>query len=201
MLNKHVTVINRVATYLKRDGAIVCNNSGYKISFAFDSEWDAYATKTARFIWNGAYRDVEFTGNECAVPPIFNASEVHVGVYVDDIQTTTSAVIPCLKSVKCETGAAQSKPNGGTPSANLIEKSFTVTESSTFEASTFGADGFSKVTINVQKSESLPAGVFSITGNYLIENNGKTISLADLIARGYGSIYIALEEAGNDGEA
>ena len=103
----NIKVERRVATFLRREGYIICGNSDYKINFTFDSEWSDHDEKTARFIWNNAYQDVTFSGNECTVPTIDNASEVHIGVYVGELKTTTSAVIPCHKSVKCESTVGQ----------------------------------------------------------------------------------------------
>lgn len=97
----HIDVVNNVATYRKRDGDIVCGNSDYQIQFAFDSEWDAHDTKTARFIWNGGYTDVEFTGDTCDVPVITNATQVTVGVYAGELATTTPAEIKCRLSILC----------------------------------------------------------------------------------------------------
>lgn len=96
-----ITVKDKIATYLQRDGVIVCGNKGYKIAFTFDEEWDAYETKIARFIWNDKYYDRTFTGKECDVPVINDATEVTVGVYAGDLKTTTPAVIPCLISILC----------------------------------------------------------------------------------------------------
>ena len=101
MNHLHINVVNKVASYQKRDGAIVCGNSDYQILFTFDSEWEAYAEKTARFIVNGTFTDVDFNGNTCPVPIIRNASQIEVGVYAGNLTTTTSAVIPALLSVLC----------------------------------------------------------------------------------------------------
>ena len=109
MLTKHITVTNRVATYAQRDGGIICGNSGYKIVFSFDSEWDDIKTKYARFIWNGQYKDVQFTGDECDIPIILAAKYVQVGVCNDNPEnpssdsfwSTTPVLIPCSGSVLC----------------------------------------------------------------------------------------------------
>lgn len=101
MLIKHITVTNRVAHYLQRDGYIICDNSDYTITFTFDSEWEAHTTKTARFIWNGEYVDVTFNGNECPVPAISNATEVIVGVFAGEL-SSTPVIIPCEKSIFCK---------------------------------------------------------------------------------------------------
>lgn len=107
----HISVVDCVATYQKRDGDIVCGNkTKYEIQFSFDAEWDAHATKTARFIWNNEYFDVEFTGDTCAVPVITGTSECSVGVYAGDLKTTTSAEIKCRPSILC----GRETPNAGT---------------------------------------------------------------------------------------
>ncbi len=98
----HVDVVNKIATFQKRGGYIVCGNSDYKIKFSFDSEWSDYTEKTARFIWNGRFTDVDFTGAFCPVPIIYDATEVEVGVYAGELKTTTSAFIGCYRSILCE---------------------------------------------------------------------------------------------------
>lgn len=105
MKTLHIAVVNKVATYSRRDGAIVCGNKDYQIKFTFDNEWDGITTKTARFVWGGAYYDQEFTGTTCPVPMIKGAKEVLVGVYAGDLETTTPALIPCLRSILCATDA------------------------------------------------------------------------------------------------
>lgn len=97
----HISVIEKIASYQKRDGDIVCGNSDYLIEFTFDDEWEDYPTKTARFIWNGKYYDSEFTGNSCAVPIIKDAEMLEVGVFAGDLQTTTRAQIDCKSSILC----------------------------------------------------------------------------------------------------
>ncbi len=103
----HVTVSDKTAVYCQRDGDIVCGNSDYAIAFAFDSEWDEHEEKTARFIWNSMYHDVKFTGTQCTVPIIQDATLVEVGVYAGDLHTTTSAEIGCKRSILCKTSTAQ----------------------------------------------------------------------------------------------
>lgn len=102
MKTLHISVEDKIATYLQRDGAIVCGNSDYRILFVFDSEWAAYSEKKARFIWNGESHDQTFTGAVCPVPVIHDATEVIIGVYAGDLATTPT-VIPCKKSIRCGT--------------------------------------------------------------------------------------------------
>lgn len=100
----NITVRNKIAT--KTDNvAYVCDNSDYVINFDFDSEWDAYETKTARFDYDGKHTDVVFVGNQCNVPIITNTYAFHVGVFAGDLHTTTAARVPCRKSVRSASGA------------------------------------------------------------------------------------------------
>ncbi len=108
MRDLHVIVSNKIATYLGRDGSIVCGNSDYQIVFTFDSEWDGHTEKVARFIWNSKYHDVPFTGNTVTVPVLTNTTQVIVGVYAGDLHTTTPALIACEKSILC--GTSEEKP-------------------------------------------------------------------------------------------
>ena len=101
MKTLHVIVANKIATYSYRGGDIVCGNSDYQIEFTFDDEWAAYSQKTARFIWNDKYVDVTFSGTVCPVPIVANTDKLEVGVYAKDLCTTTSAVITCRRSIRC----------------------------------------------------------------------------------------------------
>ena len=101
MRDLHISVNDKIAKFTTRDGYIVCGNSDYRIKFAFDSEWEEYPNRTARFIWNGQHKDVEFTGDTVTVPILSNTKQLIVGVYADDI-STTAVVIPCVLSVLCE---------------------------------------------------------------------------------------------------
>lgn len=82
---------------------IVCGNSDYLIRFIFDAEWDAYAVKTARFVFfrHGRlfHEDVLFEGNICAAPVLYETDSTAVGVYAGDIRTTTPARIPCARCI------------------------------------------------------------------------------------------------------
>lgn len=84
---------------------IVCGNSGYSVKFNFDDEWAAENIKTARFVFTKGsevkYIDVDFDGSVAPVPTLSGINEVFVGVYVGDRLTTTSASIPCVRSIRC----------------------------------------------------------------------------------------------------
>lgn len=100
----NITVANKVATAIDAP-AIICGNSDYVINFTFDSEWDSYTCKTARFVFNrdGAkkYIDVLFEGTNCEVPILTNINSVEVGVYAGELSTTTGAKLSCQKSILC----------------------------------------------------------------------------------------------------
>ena len=102
MPNINIKIRNKVA---KADRAIiVCDNSDYIAHFDFDAEWDAYTTKTARFVYGGRYTDVVFSGNECPVPVIQDTRAVTVGVFAGDLHTTTPAYFACVPSILCCNG-------------------------------------------------------------------------------------------------
>lgn len=101
----HVNIADKIATYQKRDGVIVCGNDDYQIKFTFDDEWAEHDKKFARFLWLGDYYDQEIEGDTCDVPVIKGADAVEIGVYAGDLETTTGAEIPCLRSILCKGGA------------------------------------------------------------------------------------------------
>lgn len=84
---------------------IVCGNSDYAITFDFDSEWDDYTEKTARFVrydlkaGQMRHTDVLFSGNTVIAPVLYDTSAVAVGVYAGDIHTTTPARIACARCI------------------------------------------------------------------------------------------------------
>ena len=84
---------------------IVCGNSDYAILFDFDSEWDGYDEKTARFVrcdlrtGKVVHTDVLFNGSTVVAPALYDTAAVAVGVYAGDIHTTTPARIPCARCI------------------------------------------------------------------------------------------------------
>lgn len=99
----NVSVKNHVAKQTDKT-VYVCGNDDFVINFDFDSEWDQYDVKTARFTYGGNYVDVVFTSNTCAVPIITNVWRFKVGVFAGDLSTTTPVLISASKSILCETG-------------------------------------------------------------------------------------------------
>lgn len=104
MPNLQIIINNKIATYVKRSGAVVCGNSDYVAEFAFDQEWDAHESKIARFTWGGKYFDVPLKGSTCQVPIVRDTHTLTVGVYAGNLCTTTPATIPCQRSILCGTG-------------------------------------------------------------------------------------------------
>lgn len=106
----NVMVRDKIASAVG-DIVYICGNSDYIINFDFDDEWDAYGVKTARFVHNGTYTDVVFTGNQCAMPVIHKAYGIFVGVYAGDLRTTTPAHIPSAASILSDDGTPASPPD------------------------------------------------------------------------------------------
>lgn len=105
MPNINITVAAKIATNTTPGEVIVCGNSDYTVTFAFDSEWDAETERTARFVYYkdglSLYQDVKFTGTTVVVPVLSNISYVLVGVYAGNLHTTTPAKVLCDRSILC----------------------------------------------------------------------------------------------------
>jgi hypothetical protein len=205
MKTLHIIVADKVASYRQRDGYIVCGNSDYQVEFTFSPEWDAYERKIARFIWRGKPVDVEFSGTVCPVPIVANTEQLEVGVYVEKLSTTTSAVIPCRLSVLCnsktEAEGTVVIPEGAPV---LVEKTFNA--NGEYPATNYGADGFSKVKINVPSE--IPDGYIKPTGTIDItgKDNNKTVDVTQFanakvnIPTGSGEITLQEKTATENGE-
>lgn len=105
MPNINITVANKIATNMSPGEVIVCGNSDYTMTFAFDSEWTTEPERTARFMYckNGRllYQDVQFTGDKVEVPILSNIDYVMVGVYAGSLHTTTQVRVLCDRSILC----------------------------------------------------------------------------------------------------
>lgn len=95
----NITVRGKIARAEGR-ARVVCGNSDYAVRFDFDAEWSEYAVKTARFVSeDGSYTDVQFEGEDCAIPILRNTRTLLVGVFAGNLRTTTAALIhavPCI---------------------------------------------------------------------------------------------------------
>lgn len=168
MAKLSISVANKVATYSKRCGEVVCGNSDYEIEFAFDSEWDAYEEKTARFIWGGKFHDVPFTGTLCQVPLITDTQEVTVGVYAGDLRTSTPARVPCVRSILCAKLPAQ--PEAERDFASEAQKAATEAKEAAAEAQE-AADISAEILAKNEQMRDMPAEV--VRG----EANGAVVTL------------------------
>ena len=119
----HITIENLVAK-AGADAVIVSDNTGYRLQFSWDGEWEAYPVKTAVFAWHHGLMTystcVAFEGNTVAVPRLPAADLLKVGLMAGDIQTTTPAEIRCLSSIL---GSGGQEPEAPTESeyARIIE--------------------------------------------------------------------------------
>lgn len=122
----NITVRNKIAK-AEKNVLYICGNSDFVINFNFDEEWDEFTTKTARFVYNGEYKDVEFDGAVCPVPIISNTYSIKVGVFAGDLRTTTPAYISAKKSILCESvspphsGAYPGANSNGLPSVTALD--------------------------------------------------------------------------------
>lgn len=98
----NIQVRNKIAVAEK--AVYICGNSDYVVNFDFDSEWDEYQTKTARFTYEGRYTDVVFTGSQCEIPVISDTYSFSVGVFAGELHTTTPTRVACKKSILCGGG-------------------------------------------------------------------------------------------------
>lgn len=89
----NIKVRNKIATLESMNFTLVGGNDDYKVVFDFDEEWNLYPVKTALFIYGHETVEVVFDGNTCEGVPIENATVCLVGVFADDIRTTTPACI------------------------------------------------------------------------------------------------------------
>ena len=113
-----INVVNRVAK-ADKDAVIVCGNSDYAVVFNFDEEWVGGSVKTALFAYNGGVVPVVFTGSVCVAPVIEGTTAVGIGVASGNLvegetpklQTTTAAFVPCLLSIKDESGDYVAPPS------------------------------------------------------------------------------------------
>lgn len=94
-----ISVKDKIAT-APQDAFIVCGNSDYFLEFEFDDEWENSNIKTARFYYNFSHQDIVFEGNICQVPILGETQLLKVGVFTDNVRTTTDAEIKCEYSIK-----------------------------------------------------------------------------------------------------
>ena len=114
----HVTVADRVPT-APSGVYLVTDNKQYRLKFHFDSEWDDYARKTARFLIGDWQMEVAFFGDTVIVPQLpklllirtaeapQELESLRVGVYAGDVITTQPVTIPVFTSILAAGGGVQ----------------------------------------------------------------------------------------------
>lgn len=121
MPNINIAVAGKIATNTTPAVVIVCGNSDYTVTFAFDAEWEAEPNRVARFVYvkdgKSLYQEAEFTGDTVSVPKLFDVDYVLVGVYAGDLRTTTPAKVLCDRSILC--GDPAEVPPGTTIGARI----------------------------------------------------------------------------------
>lgn len=90
-----IEVAGKVATLKEQNFELVGGNDDYKVIFDFDEGWNAYAVKTAVFVFGDSSVKKIFTGNVCDGVPISNATGCFIGVFVGSKATTTAAYVEC----------------------------------------------------------------------------------------------------------
>ena len=98
-----IQIKNKVAIP-QNSPVIICDNGDYQAVFLFDAPWAEHPLKTARFrfVRNGTdqYIDVPFLGDTVDIPALRDVDWVQIGVYAEELQTTTPAEIPCAPSIR-----------------------------------------------------------------------------------------------------
>lgn len=83
----------------------VCGNTDYLVAFDLDEDWSGVETKTARFhVSDGTVIDTPFTGSTCPFPKIMDAYRVDVGIFANNLKTSTNAIVECERSALSNDG-------------------------------------------------------------------------------------------------
>ena len=184
MKTLHVSIADKIASYRKRDGDIVCGNSDYQIKFDFDDEWDDYTEKTAIFKWNGKHKEVTFTGTTCAVPMIIDATSVAVGVFIEDVIATTEAKITARPSALCQKGIALTPGTDNTPDIPDTPRPDTpVPDTNTTTHTVYY--GSTVKTLDLTKDSNIKG----------LGGSGRQKSFSAIFAKGYNRFVVAFSSA------
>lgn len=93
----HVEVRDKIATLKSMNFQFVGGNSDYEVVFDFDEDWTNYPVKTALFVYGTDTKKVVFDGNVCKGVAVENATICFIGVFADDIATTTPACVSGIR--------------------------------------------------------------------------------------------------------
>lgn len=109
----HIEIRDKIATFKSMNFNLVGGNNDYDVVFDFDKDWDNFKVKTALFIFG---KDVPiykvFEGNICEGVALSNTNICLIGVFADDISTSTPAVIECVyRSILDEANGTPNPPS------------------------------------------------------------------------------------------
>jgi hypothetical protein len=76
---------------------LVGGNSDYEVVFDFDEDWANYPVKTALFVYGKETKEKVFDGNICQGVSVEGATMCLIGVFADDIATTTPACVSGIR--------------------------------------------------------------------------------------------------------
>lgn len=94
-----ITVRNKVPS-VQFGEYLISENTGYRLRFDFDAEWDSYHVKIVHFNMDGWHYEKQFTGNEVSVPLLpSDITEVSIGVIAGDLTTTSAVTVPVYDSI------------------------------------------------------------------------------------------------------
>lgn len=93
----YVKVENKQAKLIEQTFELVCDNSDYEVVFDFDREWETHTIKTAIFVFGKTTVKRIFDGNICKGVAVEDTNLLYIGVTSDNIRTTTSAEVKCVK--------------------------------------------------------------------------------------------------------
>lgn len=156
--NINISITNKKAEVIGTP-VIVCGNSDYTATFAFDDEWNLTGPRTARFVYvkdgKVQHTDVVFPGNVVAVPILENVDFVDVGVFAGNLCTTTPARVRCKKSILCGSGT----PQDPTPDvySQIMELFNEMAEAGAFGATEAQAQQIEKNKQNIAQLEATKA--------------------------------------------
>lgn len=77
----------------------ISSNIGYVLVFDFDEEWQGEKNKTVRIFFDEKFIDIPLAGNRADILKIPPCSALSVGVYSDNL-SSTSAQIGCILSCR-----------------------------------------------------------------------------------------------------
>lgn len=163
--NINISITNKKAEVIGTP-VIVCGNSDYTATFAFDDEWNLTGPRTARFVYvkdgKVQHTDVVFPGNVVAVPILENVDFVDVGVFAGNLCTTTPARVRCKKSILCGSGT----PHDPTPDVydQIMELFNEMAEAGAFGATEAQAQQIAKNKSDIAQLDATKAEQTDVAG-------------------------------------